>query len=141
MSNTAIASILSGRYVPLSYGKDALIGRYNKIKSGQPNKVFNINDFVPIGGLEQVKNKWRQFKFEDFERQTREPEQLPDLPQVETPVEEKPVATKPLPTSPDPAPPLSQTADVIPATGLTTTETALLSPSDQIIRQRQRGIV
>ena len=141
LSNTAIAAILSGRYVPLSYGKDALISRYNKIKSGQPNKVFNINDFVPIGGLEQVKNKWRQFKFEDFERQTREPEQLPDLPQVETPVEEKPVATKPLPTSPDPAPPLSQTADVIPATGLTTTETALLSPSDQIIRQRQRGIV
>ena len=141
LSNTAIAAILSGRYVPLSYGKDALISRYNKIKSGQPNKVFNINDFVPIGGLEQVKNKWRQFKFEDFERQTREPEQLPDLPQVETPVEEKPVATKPLPTSPDPAPPLPQTADVIPATGLTTTETALLSPSDQIIRQRQRGIV
>ena len=141
LSNTAIASILSGRYVPLSYGKDALIGRYNKIKSGQPNKVFNINDFVPIGGLEQVKNKWRQIKFEDFERQTREPEQLPDVSQIETPVEEKPVATKPLPTSPDPAPPLPQAADVIPATGLTTTETALLSPSDQIIRQRQRGIV
>ena len=140
LSNTNIAAILSGRYVPLSYGKDALISRYNKIKSGQPDKVFNINDFVPIGGLEQVKNKWRQFKFEDFERIRKEPEQTSSLPQVEAPVEEK-IATPQLPATPDPAPPMPQTADVMPATGLTQSETALLSPSEQIIRQRQRGIV
>jgi len=140
LSGETIQSILSGRFVPLSYGRDALIGRYNKIKSGQPGKKFSVSDFVPIGALEKVKNKWRQFKFEDFERVRKEPEQTSSLPQVEAPVEEK-IATPQLPQSPDPAPPMPQTADVMPATGLTQSETALLSPSEQIIRQRQRGIV
>ncbi len=140
LSGETIQSILSGRFVPLSYGRDALIGRYNKIKSGQPGKKFSVSDFVPIGALEKVKNKWRQFKFEDFERIRKEPEQTSSLPQVEAPVEEK-IATPQLPATPDPAPPMPQTADVMPATGLTQSETALLSPSEQIIRQRQRGIV
>ena len=134
-------NILRGKFTPLSYSEDALEGRFENIKRGNPDKILLSSDFLPFDALERVKEKWSNFKFEDFERQTREPEQLPNLSQVETPVEEKPVAAKPLPTSPDPAPPLPQTADVIPATGLTTTETALLSPSDQIIRQRQRGIV
>ena len=34
----------------------------------------------------------------------------------------------------------AQAPDVNPATGLTTTETALLSPGEQAIRQRQKGI-
>ena len=142
LSGETIQSILSGRFVPLSYGKDALIGRYNKIKSGQPDKRFNISDFVPIGDLERVKNKWRKFKFEDFERERKEPiDQTSALPKLDVEPEEEKIVTPQLPQSPDPAPPLPQTADVIPATGLTTTESALLSPSDQIIRQRQRGIV
>ena len=33
---------------------------------------------------------------------------------------------------------VQQTAQVLPQTGLTQTETALLSPEEQIIRQRQR---
>ena len=119
-----------------------MIGRYNKIKSGQPDKRFNISDFVPIGDLERVKNKWRKFKFEDFERERKEPiDQTSALPKLDVEPEEEKIVTPQLPQSPDPAPPLPQTADVIPATGLTTTESALLSPSDQIIRQRQRGIV
>jgi hypothetical protein len=140
LSDTTIDSILSGRYVPLSYGEDALISRFEKIKKGNPDKVFFSSDFLPIDALERVKEKWSRFKFEDFERIRKEPEQTSSLPQVEAPVEEK-IATPQLPQSPDPAPPLPQTANVMPGTGLTTTETALLSPSDQIIRQRQRGIV
>ena len=142
LSGETIQSILSGRFVPLSYGKDALIGRYNKIKAGQPDKRFSISDFVPVGALEKVKNKWRKFKFEDFERERKEPiDQTSALPKLGVEPEEEKIVTPQLPQSPDPAPPLAQAADVIPATGLTTTETALLSPSDQVIRQRQRGIV
>ena len=142
LSGETIQSILSGRFVPLSYGKDALIGRYNKIKAGQPDKRFSISDFVPVGALEKVKNKWRKFKFEDFERERKEPiDQTSALPKLDVEPEEEKIVTPQLPQSPDPAPPLAQAADVIPATGLTTTETALLSPSDQVIRQRQRGIV
>ena len=97
---------------------------------------------MPIGGLEQIKNKWRQLKFEDFERERKEPiDQTSALPKLGVEPEEEKIVTPQLPQSPDPAPPLAQAADVIPATGLTTTETALLSPSDQVIRQRQRGIV
>ena len=43
------------------------------------------------------------------------------------------------PVSQNPAPVVTQrTTSVIPQTGLTRTETALLSPGEQIIRQRTR---
>ena len=140
LSNKTIDAILSGRYVPLSYGEDALIGRFEKIKKGNPDKVFFSSDFLPIDALERVKEKWSRFKFEDFERITKEPEQTSSLPRVEEPVEQK-ITTQPLPRTPDPAPPLTQTGSVMPTTGLTQSESALLSPSEQVIRQRQRGIV
>ena len=47
------------------------------------------------------------------------------------------IRTPPLPQQPQPITPAPR-ANVIPSTGLTQTETALLSPEEQIIRQRTR---
>ena len=48
--------------------------------------------------------------------------------------------TPPLPMQPAPVNIQSMAAAPVNATGLTTTETALLSPGEQAIRQRQKGI-
>jgi len=47
--------------------------------------------------------------------------------------------TPPLPQTPMPDKRLAATTQINPATQLTQTESALLSPSEQIIKQRQRG--
>jgi hypothetical protein len=49
------------------------------------------------------------------------------------------IKTPPLPKQPTPVAPQT-TAQVIPQTGLTASETALLSPDEQAIRLKQRGI-
>jgi hypothetical protein len=48
--------------------------------------------------------------------------------------------TPQLPNTPTPVVPNTNMNPVNPATGLTTTETALLSPGEQAIRQRQKGM-
>ena len=48
--------------------------------------------------------------------------------------------TPELPNMPTPIVPNTNVNPVNPATGLTTTETALLSPGEQAIRQRQKGM-
>ena len=47
--------------------------------------------------------------------------------------------TPPLPQTPMPDKRLAATTQINPATQLTRTETALLSPSEQAIKQKQRG--
>ena len=86
-------------------------------------------------------------RFEDFEVERKEPEQR----------ESKSLLKQPINRTADPALPVPQVADtgqpvvnpsatasaagtVSPATGLTSTETALLSPSEKAIRLKQRGM-
>ena len=90
--------------------------------------------------LEAEKRRWKGIRFQDMERELKQPDQQSAAP-VETPqaapIEEPQVAE--LPTTPDPVVG-AQAPNVNPATGLTSTETALLSPGEQAIRQRQKGI-
>ena len=90
--------------------------------------------------LEAAKRRWKGIRFQDMERELEQPDEQSAAP-VETPqvapVEEPQVAE--LPTTPAPVV-QAQVPDVNPQTGLTTTETALLSPGEQAIRQRQKGV-
>ena len=90
--------------------------------------------------LEAAKMKWKGVRFEDMEKELEQPDEQSAAP-VETPqvapIEEPQVAE--LPTTPAPIV-QAQVPNVNPQTGLTTTETALLSPGEQAIVKRQRGI-
>ena len=137
-------NILSGRFTPLSYSKDALRSRYENVKRGNPNETLLIGEFLPFAKLEAVKNRWKVLRFEDFEREQKEPIQpqakalFPLKPDQESVAQD--ITPQPLPDTPDPNISAAPPVDVNPLTGLTTTETALLSPGEQAIRQRQKGM-
>ena len=134
---------MNGFYTPLSYGPEGLKSRRQKILRNNPDldqRIYNYQYFFPLGMLEAEKRRWKGIRFQDMERELKQPDQQSAAP-VETPqaapIEEPQVAE--LPTTPDPVVG-AQAPNVNPATGLTSTETALLSPGEQAIRQRQKGI-
>ena len=140
---TKAIMLMNGFYTPLSYGPEGLKSRRQKILRNNPDldqRIYNYQYFFPLGMLEAEKRRWKGIRFQDMERELKQPDQQSAAP-VETPqaapIEEPQVAE--LPTTPDPVVG-AQAPNVNPATGLTTTETALLSPGEQAIRQRQKGI-
>jgi len=135
--------LMSGRYTPLSYGPEGLKGRREKIirNNADLDQVkYNFQYFLPFGALEAEKNKWKGLKFEDFEKKAEPQRQSKSL--LKPPVEQTATATEPvtppLPEAGQPTVAPTPVAGLNPLTGLTTTETALLSPGEQAIRQRQR---
>ena len=107
---------------------------------------------MPLGKLEQIKGEFSTFKFSDFEKQIEGQEKAPsgslqDLlnsqSSVTPPVQEPQVP--PLPDTGTPVVSSQQTASVAgntvsPRTGLTNSESVLLSPTDQLYRRKQRGL-
>ncbi len=140
---TKAIMLMNGFYTPLSYGPEGLKSRREKILRNNPDldqRIYNYQYFFPLGMLEAEKRRWKGIRFQDMERELEQPDKQSAAP-VETPqvapVEEPQVAE--LPTTPAPVV-QAQVPDVNPQTGLTTTETALLSPGEQAIRQRQKGV-
>ena len=138
---TKAIMLMNGFYTPLSYGPEGLKSRREKILRNQPDldqRIYNYQYFFPLGMLEAAKMKWKGIRFEDMEKELEQPDEQSAAP-VETPqvapVEEPQVAE--LPTTPAPIV-QAQVPNVNPQTGLTTTETALLSPGEQAIRLRQK---
>ena len=141
-----VQALMQGRYNALSYGPEGLKSRREKIIRRNPDLDigrYSLQYFLPFGALENEKAFWQFKKFEDLEEKP-EREQQSAIPQ---PFEGTPTAqvaepqVPPLADTPDPVV-AAPVPNVNPATGLTTTETALLSPGEQAIRQRQkqRGI-
>jgi len=138
-----IIAFINGIYTPMSYGPEGLKGRREKILRNDPtlNQVkYNFQYFLPFGALESAKRKWSTTRFTDFERQPEPQASIQDLsPQPTTaPVQIAEPTTPPLPESGQPTVIPQARPNLNPLTGLTTTETALLSPGEQAIRQRQR---
>jgi hypothetical protein len=140
---TKAIMLMNGFYTPLSYGPEGLKSRREKILRNNKDldqRIYNYQYFFPLGMLEAAKRRWKGIRFQDMEREIEQPDEQSAAP-VETPqvapIEEPQVAE--LPTTPAPVV-QAQVPDVNPQTGLTTTETALLSPGEQAIRQRQKGV-
>ena len=138
-----IIAFINGIYTPMSYGPEGLKGRREKILRNDPtlNQVkYNFQYFLPFGALEAAKRRWSTTRFTDFERQPEPQASIQDLsPQPTTaPAQIAEPTTPPLPESGQPTVIPQARANLNPLTGLTTTETALLSPGEQAIRQRQR---
>ena len=138
---TKVIMLMNGRFTPLSYGPEGLKSRREKILRNNKDldpRIFNYQYFFPLGLLEAEKNRWKGVTFKAMERE--EVSQAPVQRTIETPTQ---VAAEPqVAPLPDTGAPVvqPQAANVNQTTGLTTTETALLSPGEQAIRQRQRGV-
>jgi gas vesicle protein len=142
-----VAMFVSGRYTPITYGPEGLKSRREKIIRRNPDldqSIFNYQYFLPIGLLEREKARWTGLRFEEFERQQETQQQSAVEQPAETPVAAAPeIQTPPVQETGSPVVAPQPVAGANPMTGLTTTETALLSPGEAAIRQKQRatGIV
>ena len=154
ISKKVIDNILRGRFTPLSTREGGLEGRYKKIKEGNPDKIFYRSDFIPSNALDRAKRKWERVRFEDIEYEPYEgnTEKESDIPvininpsndeiNIPSPYSQAPVAPLPESKPVDVAAAQPAAGVVNQATGLTSTESALLNRDEQLIRQRQRGTV
>jgi hypothetical protein len=137
-----VLALMDGRYTALSYGPEGLKSRREKIirnNADLDRGRYSLQYFLPFGALENEKTFWNFKKFSDFEERPRPERQReaksiipPKAPRVETEPKVPEIAETGEPQVQAAAPTVS------PVTGLTTTETALLSPGEQAIRLRQR---
>jgi len=151
ISKKVIRNILRGEFTPLSTREGGLEGRYEKIKNGNPDKYFSKRDFIPKSALRRAQKYWSKQNFEDYEykpEQNQSTEPASNIPTINiNPPKEETSQTAP-PAAPLPESKPVNVAAAQPAagvvnqaTGLTSTESALLDRDEQLIRQRQRGTV
>ena len=137
-------NLMDGYFTPVSYSESGLEQRADELykeylKSGI---VINRSDLLPLSKLDSIIFKMENIRFKDLVDPDRKPLAKPKSSsdnlyfgdQQQDPV------TPELPNMPTPVVPNTDINPVNPATGLTTTETALLSPGEQAIRQRQKGM-
>ena len=136
-------AIVNGEFTPLSFVEGALEGRFDNIKRGNPDEIFFKSDFVPRRQLKNAKNKWDGLKFEDYERELREPKSSDKIPEatIETQQTSQAPQVPPLPDTPQPTvSPVSMVNQPSNRTGLTDAESVYLGPTEQLYRRRERGI-
>ena len=146
ISSKTINAILNGRFIPVNYSDSRFKEKVEKIRKSARSKGISPSqgylDAYPKPQLDRVKgflnNKSLNEIFPYDVTTDPEPRNIlvPRQKQSSLPTE---IQTPPLPRTPE----VSQTsvrnvAQINPNTGLTTTETALLSPDEQAIRLRQR---
>jgi len=149
ISSKTINSLMNGEFVPVNFSESRFKKKIKKIRDNETQFDYSYNlsddELYPKYELKDVLSNLKYNSLsEDFyydredlrsEAPTEniEVEQVAEIPQPE-------IKTPPLPKQPTPI--VQQTtAEVIPQTGLTVSETALLSPDEQAIRLKQRGMV
>ena len=139
-------NLMDGIFTPVSYSESGLEQRADELYDEYKKNGISINrsDLMPFGKLDAIIFNMETIKFKDLEDPKRTPLPTPsagDSPSLFGNQQESEPVTPPLP---DVGTPVitnnNMNNNVNPATGLTTTETALLSPGEQAIRQRQKGI-
>ena len=140
--------LMDGKFTPVSFSRSGLTKRADDLYEEYKRNgiILNKSDLKPFSKLRRIMRTMKRIKFEDL----LDPNRAPLLPSTEpTPALEGGIGNMfsqnqvaPLPNTPTPDVSqvnMNQGAD--PQTGLTKTETALLSPSEKLIQQRQRGMV
>ena len=148
ISLKTINSLLNGEFVPVTFSEPRFEKKIKKIRSNESQFDYSYNlsddELYPKYKLKDVISNLKysslgdEFYYDKQDLRSEAPlenievEQVAEIPQPE-------IKTPPLPKQPIPV--VQQTtAPVIPQTGLTVSETALLSPDEQAIRLKQRGI-
>jgi hypothetical protein len=142
LSNKEFNVLMRGKFTPFKYSIDRMNKRFKDAQVGFPDRKIDKNFVFPRADFNEVIREYRKKELQRRELQTEEPE----IKETPTPITIKPelqsrlrqpIQTPPLPTTPMPV--VAQNNNVInPLSGLTRSEQALLSPSEQIIRQRSK---
>ena len=146
LSRKTINAVLNGRFLPINYSDARFKEKVDKLRKSARSKGISPSqsylEAYPKPGLDRVKgflnNKSLNSIFPYDVTTDPEPTNIFVEPQKQSSLPTE-IQTPPLPRTPE----VSQTsvrnvAQINPITGLTTTETALLSPDEQAIRLRQR---
>jgi RNAse (barnase) inhibitor barstar len=150
LSRKDIRNILAGNFVPVNFSEPRFedkIKELRKIEKERGSKrTINANSFYPKYELKSIIRKLKyqkldeQFRFDKIQTDTpRFPQGLTSIAVPQTNNQTAKIVTPPLPPQPAPKAIQTSSAPVNQVTGLTTSETALLSPDEQAIRLRQRG--
>jgi len=144
-----IQKILSGKFDPLPYSKKRFEGKLEEIKENEKNEKFNKTRFInkrswyPKRELDKILRRLSNQRLDgEFFYDKITPPTIQMKEQTSMMVPEKTTAlaqnikTPPLPGTPMPVVNQTQMAQKNPITNLTRTETALLSPSEQVIARR-----
>ena len=149
VSRKDINLIMSGIFKPVGYQKDRLRSAYDDFKKQNPGQLWAESYFVPIDEFEDVLDKYKNKKFEEFnandyiekimERIERTIEEATQSQDLDSSAREIP--TPPLPEQPDPS--VAATTKVVSVTNplssltnLSQAQLSLLSPGEQAIAQR-----
>ena len=152
-SKELVGNIINGTFTPVKYSEKKLEEKYLKIerdekisKRGSPNYDF----IAPFNQLDKVTDKHYDISLKrDYEdailRKQRggvQPGTKEIFPKIPLKIEQKQqsnIQTPPLPSTPQPVATSNITTQINPTTKLTSVESALLSPTEQAIRQTQRS--
>ena len=155
LSDKDVSMVMSGTYNPENlpnFKKDSALRNTIKNINRELQTNYTVNDFVNRAKLVEIRKKYMTVPLglseedrEEFLRSTPERKIEELMPKIEKRIETiegqtgsvQPV-TPAAPFLPDPQIANMFAANIDPTTGLTQTESALLSPEEQIIRQRLR---
>ena len=142
LSNKEFNQLLRGKYTPINYSKSRMSKRVRDIQKAFPNEIIDRSFAYPRSELDKVLREYRNKSLKPEVTTEREIEdQRSEVTPRQEPTRVSQVQTPPLPRTPAPIISGTQTANVVnPMSGLTQTETALLSPEEQIIRQRTKRV-
>ena len=148
-----IRQLFRGKFTPANYNKDLMDKRYKKAKRAYPDEQVIKSYFYPKAELNRVireyKNKSLKYPedeggsildtIKDAIISPAGAEETESEPIIDTDLQSmNRIETPPLPKTPQPARQMAGLASLQknPMTGLTRTQSALLSPSEQVIARR-----
>jgi len=144
LSNKEFNLLLRGKYTPVKFSVSRMNKRVRDIEKAFPNEKIDRQFAFPAADFYKVMREYRNKSLKPEEPTERKIED--DRSEVEPALATERVnvsqlETPPLPSTPAPIISNTQTANVVnPMSGLTQTETALLSPEEQLIRQRIKRV-
>jgi len=144
-----IRQLFRGKFTPANYNKDLMEKRYKNAKQAYPDQKVIKSYFYPKAELNRVireyKNKSLKYKEDegtsilDKIKDVIIPPAGAEEPIIDTNLQSiNRIQTPPLPKTPEPTKQMAGLASLQkdPMTGLTRTQSALLSPSEQVIARR-----
>jgi hypothetical protein len=146
-SRSKISEIMDGSFTPLNYSKEKFQKKIDAIqreldKRGLGNKKsINEDYFFPQSELDDIISELEGADLNDifpYDKKIQKPV-TPVIPKPVSSLPQQKIQTPPLPTTPQPVATSNITPQVNPTTKLTSVESALLSPTEQAIRQTQRS--
>jgi hypothetical protein len=146
-SRSKVSEIMDGSFTPLNYSKEKFQKKIDAIqreldKRGLGNKKsINEDYFFPESELDDIISELEGADLNDifpYDKKIQKPV-TPIIPKPVSSLPQQKIQTPVLPNTPQPVATSNITPQVNPTTKLTSVESALLSPTEQAIRQTQRS--